>query len=421
MRRKDQEFQHFSQDEIVNMLKMRKKKKTFREIGRLLGRGETAGGSIKRFLDRNNHPLPGIWKELDDYERARWMYENAQKKRKIPRKKSKLASNPLLKEKVIDYLVNEQASPRDISARIREDLLGQSIAYTTIYNFTKRDRTDLKEYLRLRGKPRKQRVKRKGNRYKRGAPPKRNIGERPPWVENRSEFGHFEADTILSRKNGSGYAILSIRELKSRNRRFFIIPNLEADTTLAVLRGFFRQLPEHMRKSLTVDNGSENEHLYKLESIFPGFKVYYCDPYCAFQRGSIENANGEFRWYFPKGTDFKDVTYKQVNAVQIKLNRRRMICLNAKSAEMVFQEALNNPPLIQLACADILQAEQKLSQVVNLHFEQSLGLYLPSSTQLDSCSSYIENNGLSLYLGLNQSEIHYTMGTKIYTLLQPPS
>ena len=420
MKKKDQKFQHFSQDEIAFMLKMRREKDSFRKVAKKLGRGENAAGSIKRFLDRNRHPFPALWKDLDIYEQARWIYERAVARRKIPRKNTKLASNPELKEKVIYYLVEEQASPRDIAYRIEEDLPGQSIAYTTIYNFTKNDRTDLKEHLRQRGKARKQRVKRKGSRFKREKPSKRNISERPPWVEDRSEFGHFEADTIHSCKNGSGYATLSVRELKSRYRWYFIIPNLEAETTLAVLRGFFRQLPEHMRRSLTIDNGSENEHLHRLEGIFPGVKIYYCDPYCAFQRGSIENTNGEYRWYFPKGIDFKDVAYKQVIAVQDKLNRRRMICLNGKSAEMVFQEALANPPLIQLASADTLGVEQKFSQAVDLRFEQSSGLYLPSSTQLDSYFSYTGNTLLNLCSGLTQSEIHCMLGTKIYTLLQPP-
>jgi IS30 family transposase len=383
MKKKRNNFEHFSYEEIVFILQMRQKELSFRQIGKNLGRGENSAGSIKRFLDRNKHPFPVLWAKLDVYEQARAMYERAQKRCKIPRKKSKLASHPELKQKVIELLVDEQASPRDIAHRIPEELPGESIAYTTIYNYTKKDRKDLKEHLRLRGKPRKQRVVRKGSSIiKTGAAPKTNISKRPSWVEDRTEFGHYEADTIHSCKNGSGYAILTIREMKSRKRWFSLIPNLKAETTLAVLRGFFGQLPPHMRKTLTVDNGPENEYLPQLEKVFSGFTVYHCDAYCSWQRGAVENANGEFRWYYPKGTDFKNVSTKEIWEVQDKLNRRRMDCLGGKSAETVFEFGLNNPPLITVVAAEALCSKETLFEEVASHFEKSSSLYLPLQAQL---------------------------------------
>jgi len=379
MKKKCKKYNHFCHEEIVSILQMRKKGIGFHTISMKLDRGANAGGSIKRFLDRNQHPCPGIWQELDVYEQARDLYERAQKKRKIPRKKSKLSSRPELKQKVIDLLVNEQASPRDISFRIPDELPGESIAYTTIYCFTKTERKDLREHHRLRGKERRQRLKPRSKQKKKCTPQKTNIEKRPSWVWDRTEFGHYETDTIHSCKNGSGYAILSVREMKSRQRWFFLVKDLKAETTLAVLRGFFRMLPQHMRRTLTADNGPEFAELYKLEGLFPGFKVYYCDPYCAWQRGSVENTNGEFRWYYPKGTDFKNVSVQEVWEVQDKLNRRRMLCLKGKSSEMVFQDAANNPPLIQVVSADVLGSTNALFEAAGLHFEKNSNLYLPSA------------------------------------------
>ena len=379
MKKKCKEYSHFNHEEIVSILQMRKKGIGFHSISKKLGRGANAGGSIKRFLDRNKHPLPGVWKELDVYEQARDLYERAQKKRKIPRKKSKLSSCPELKQKVIELLVEEQASPRDISFRIADELPGESIAYTTIYNFTKTERKDLREYHRLKGKERKQRLKPKSKHQKKGSPRKTYIDQRPSWVWDRTEFGHYEVDTIHSCKNGSGYAILSVREMKSRKRWFFLIRDLKAETTLAVLQGFFRMLPPHMRRTLTADNGPEFAELYKLDKLFSGLKIYYCDPYCAWQRGSVENANGEFRWYYPKGTDFKNVSIQEVWEIQDKLNRRRMLCLKGKSAEMAFQHALSNPPLIQVVSAEVLGSTNALFEAAFSHSQQSSGLFLPSA------------------------------------------
>jgi IS30 family transposase len=133
-----------------------------------------------------------------------------------------------------------------------------------------------------------------------------------------------------------------------------------------------------MRRTLTVDNGPENKGLHQLEQIYPGFNVYYCDPYCAMQRGSVEQSNGEFRWYYPKGTDFKNVSPQEIWEVQDKLNRRCMDCLDGKTADEVFQHALKNPPLIQLAGAEVLRSKNALLQAVDLDFKQQSNLYLPS-------------------------------------------
>ncbi len=378
---KDRKYRHFRREERDLIYQMRSDGKSFREIAKALGRGAGAAGSVKRELTRNKHFFPGIERRMTPLERSRHAHEKALKRRRIPRKRALLECHPELKKRILELLTNEQASPRDIAFRLRDELPGRSIAYTTIYNFTKHDRTDLKKHLRLRGKPRRQRVKRRRNRFQEGAPPKTNIKERPAWVGQRTEFGHFEADTIHSCKNGSGYATLSVRELKSRHRWYFLIADLKAETTLAVLQGFFRLLPSHMRKTLTVDNGPENEHLYKLESVFPGFKVYFCDPYCAWQRGAIENANKEFRWYHPKGTDFSNLSVQEVWKTQDKLNRRRMICLGGKSAETVFQQASKLPPLVHLAGAHVLASSSALAREVGSRSGQSLHLFPPLITQ----------------------------------------
>ena len=48
----------------------------------------------------------------------------------------------------------------------------------------------------------------------------------------------------------------------------------------------------------------------------------FCSPHHPWEKGTVGNANGLIREYFPKGTDFASVTDDRVREVYDKLNRR---------------------------------------------------------------------------------------------------
>src|SRR3989338_6824747 len=73
--------------------------------------------------------------------------------------------------------------------------------------------------------------------------------------------------------------------------------------------------------SITRDNGIENTR--HEETQIPSF---FCEPYSSWQKGGIENANKLIRVFFPKGTDFRFVTQREVDeAVKIKNEKPRKI------------------------------------------------------------------------------------------------
>ena len=95
-----------------------------------------------------------------------------------------------------------------------------------------------------------------------------------------------------------------------------------------------------MRKTLTVDNGKEFSLFKELEDT-ADLRIYFADPYSAWQRGSNENTNGLLRQYFPKGTNFRNVT-KIVLALAVKkLNHRPRKCLKYQTPHEVFYEAIS--------------------------------------------------------------------------------
>ena len=53
-----------------------------------------------------------------------------------------------------------------------------------------------------------------------------------------------------------------------------------------------------------------------------GLSVYFADPYAAWQRGTNENTNGLLRQYFPKGTDFTQISHHRLRRVADELNNR---------------------------------------------------------------------------------------------------
>jgi pimeloyl-ACP methyl ester carboxylesterase len=109
--------------------------------------------------------------------------------------------------------------------------------------------------------------------------------------------------------------------------------------TLKSIKAFWR-IPKKMRKTLTVDNGREFARFKELEDK-TGLTVYFADPYSAWQRGTNENTNGRLRQYFPKGTDFKNVTEEDLAFAVKKLNHRPKKCLGYQSSHEVFWKTLN--------------------------------------------------------------------------------
>ena len=330
-------YQHLRLEERQQIELHVVKGKSKRQIAREMGRSHS---TICRELSRNQHPLPSVRRELTPLERAKDRNERASKRWRKSKERERL-KDPAIRQHVFEKL-SDGWSPEQIAESLGQYLPGSKITAKTIYNFIRHDRSELKAYFRRHGKPYRQRVSNRRSSMREPAPEKRSITQRPQAVERREEFGHWEADIVLSRRSGAG-GVLTLIERKSRERFYFLVPDLKAETIIRVLLPFFQRLPADMRKSLTLDNGAEfaPSEIHKLERVLKNeFKVYYCQPYKAYQRGSVENANGWLRQYYPKGTDFAQVAEHELREVQRKLNQRPMKLHRWRCSAEVFQEAL---------------------------------------------------------------------------------
>ena len=254
-------------------------------------------------------------------------------------KPGKLARSPRLRRAVV-ALLERRFSPQQISARLKlefPDDLEMRIAPETIYQSLYVQsrgqlRRDLTRYLR---RARAKRKPRRGPTGQGRITGMVSISERPPEVEDRAVPGHWEGDLLVGARNRS-----YIGTLVERHTRYAILIELgndaRADTVTAKLAEQIVRLPEHLRRSLTWDQGHEMARHADF-TVATGVQVYFCDPHSPWQRGSNENTNGLLRQYFPKGTDLSVHSAADLARVAAELNGRPRKTLNWRNPT----EALN--------------------------------------------------------------------------------
>jgi len=292
--------------------------------------------TIIREFRRNRHPCPGIWRGMNCFERAAYAEKKSQARDRAGKSGRGKFSNSELRTYVISNLW-QGWSPEDISQKSEEEH-GIYISAKSIYNFIRRERPDLTVELYYRGVPRRMRVMHRRAALRQGAPRKKPLSERPKVILKRKEPGHYEIDTVHSLR-GISASVLTVIERAKRKVWFFRLPDRTAESVNKVLESFFNNLPKKP-KSITVDNGPEFTELYRLERLFAGLQVYYCEPYKSWQRGSVELANGKLRRHFPKKTDFSLVTQEQLNFVEQRINNKPMKLLGYNTPQAAFEEYL---------------------------------------------------------------------------------
>jgi IS30 family transposase len=145
------------------------------------------------------------------------------------------------------------------------------------------------------------------------------ISQRPPEVADRAVPGHWEGDLIIGKDGKS--AIATLVERSTRYVMLARVRDQRAETLRAAITPLILRLPEHLRRSLTWDQGKEMAQ-HALFSVDTGVQVFFCDPHSPWQRGSNENTNGLLRQYFPKGTSLAGHTQEHLDTVAASLNDR---------------------------------------------------------------------------------------------------
>lgn len=158
------------------------------------------------------------------------------------------------------------------------------------------------------------------------------IDKRPKTIEKRQRVGDVEADFIVSGKSGKGY-ILTVADRKVRAaflEKVFPVSIAHMEKAFHKIKQRYPEI-----RTVTTDNDLLFTHHKRLEKLL-GVKIYFCHPYHSWEKGTIENVNGEVRKDIPKGSDLSRCTPKFLHMIEDRLNNRYMACLNfATPQEMI--------------------------------------------------------------------------------------
>ena len=292
---------------------------------------EVIGKSISSLSDeiKRNGEGDGSY----DAHKAQYKME---KRKEQKRKRKKLEISSGLLQRVVQDLKKDW-SPAEIAGTLKKEAGGRTIvSHEIIYQYIYSDegrKQGLWKHLRHKKKPYRQSF---GIRKKRILIEERvSIHDRLPCINHRERFGDYEGDLMLFSSSQKALAVFVERQ----TRKVFITLN-ENKTSLAMefaLHELLCSAGIHSVRSITFDNGGENTCHERIRREYCySFDTYFCDPYCSWQKGTVENTNKLLRQYFPRDINPELLTQDFVDTIAEKLNSRPRKCLNFSTPSSAF-------------------------------------------------------------------------------------
>lgn len=322
-------FHHITLEEREKLYGWQKEGLSLREIAKKLGRSHA---SLSREVHRN----------------AKYgaVYLPCRAQKKADKRTVRQRQKAPLKSSLVYLYVREHLrvgwSPEQIAGRIRIDHPEETIDDETIYRYIYRKdwyvrRDKLWQHLTLR---RKRRMKKDGRHVHREGriPEAVSIDKRLRIVAKRKQIGHWESDNVIGCQTDK----TALSTTVERVLKVTLLSKLEAKTADAKTKVLFMRmarLPEKVRRTMTVDNGSENaNHKEITESL--GMNVYFCHAYHSWEKGSVENSNGRVRRFIPKGVSIDSIDEKTIQMIEWTMNNTPRKCLGFRTPYEALQEYL---------------------------------------------------------------------------------
>jgi len=250
------------------------------------------------------------------------------------------SDDPALVTQVLQALTDGH-SPEQIAGRLRYLHRTQTVSHQTIYAYIARNKAEggtLYTALRYQGKKFKWRGL--GGQDRGTIPNRKGIEDRPPIVDQKTRFGDFESDLVVSGANGAG-AVATYAERTSMYFKAVKVTDRSAQEFLRASHVALGGIPAGLRHTMTHDNGKEiAKHAQIAEEL--SIAVYCARPYHSWERGLNEWMNRELRRFFPKGTDFSTISQEEVDDAVKWLNNCPRKSLHYRTPQEVYDEVRKN-------------------------------------------------------------------------------
>lgn len=153
------------------------------------------------------------------------------------------------------------------------------------------------------------------------------VDKRPQYINDRKKIGDAEFDFIVSGRAGKGI-LLVVADRKIRISFLEPIYRTSVKAVMLALLKIKKRYPEW--RTGTTDNDilfSKHKEIAKKLNI----KIFFCHPYHSWEKGTVENVNGEIRKYLPKKSDISKYAPSFFRKVEEELNNRFMKCLKYRT------------------------------------------------------------------------------------------
>lgn len=240
-------------------------------------------------------------------------------------------------------IVKEKYSPDAVIGEIEAKgyEFETKICTKTVYNYI--DRGDV--FLNLTNKDLPVKKDGKKRDYKKIKIPHKNlkgtsIEERPTEIDKREEYGHWEMDCVVGKREGKGAVLLVLSERSIREEIIIKMPSKTQESVVEALDCLEKKYGKSFKdkfKTITVDNGSEFLNYEGIERSVrvekdKRVKLYYAHPYSSWERGTNENINKLIRRFIPKGTDIGKISKKTIKWIETWINNYPRRILAYKSS-----------------------------------------------------------------------------------------
>ncbi len=231
-------------------------------------------------------------------------------------------------------------SAEQIAGRMRLERHLIRVIHETIYRFAySKDGRDEQFYRHLPEHRRRRRPRGSRRHNRAHISDIQSLASRPERISERAEFGHWECDLMMFRKEHGKVNVTSLVKRVSRYAVVIRNEDRQSKPIMEVLIKGLAPLLADARQSITFERGTEFSAWKHLKAGL-GAVPWFCDPQAPYQKVTVENTNNRLRNYLPRSTAPTALTNRYLRSICLRLNNTPRMCLGYPTPAEFFESKL---------------------------------------------------------------------------------